>query len=616
MKKFIYNIFYKFIKSAFYFLVLGLSITNIEAQITIKQNYLFVADKFMYIDKEVNIENNTSFYLRNGSQILQGTANHNNSGSGVLSVYQEGTVNNFQYNYWCSPIGLPNSTIGNNNFGITRLFIPSTTTSSNPALILDYNYLNGISNPLSIAKRWIYTFSTANTYAQWNYIGDLNTITPGQGFTMKGTSGTDNLIVDMNDGIQNNPGNAQRYDFRGRPNNGIIQNNVSTDNFSLIGNPYPSAIDLNLFLLDSDNAGVINGQAYFWEQVPVNSHYINQYQGGYGIYTPITGYTPAAFWNFNGDGTYNSSIGTSGTAFERRFSPIGQGFMVKGTSNGVVRVKNTHRVFVKESQANLSEFAKNSSSKNSANTNTFFDDIPNVVGIDYTTINKGFAPQVRIYAKYNNQGIRPTTLAFHNLATDGFDYGFDGGFNSTEGAEFYYLLENSNDEYFVNVVQYNIDKKIPVGFRCNSQTNFKIKAIDFLYNLDTNLNIYIHDKFSNAYYDIKNDEFNLTLPASINNTQYEITFKNDSQLNNQEFEHEDITVFHDSNSEEINLINKELKNIVEFKIYDLNGKLLLFESFVGNNPYYKFSTTSYASSTYILIIKTDDGKITSLKIIK
>ena len=119
---------------------------------------------------------------------------------------------------------------------------------------------------------------------------------------MKGTSGSDATVPHTGAG-QNNAGSRQRYDFRGKPNDGTITNAVLAGNFTLIGNPYPSAIDLNAFLNDPVNAAVIDGRALFWEQAAVNSHMLNQYQGGYGIYTPGTGYTPADFWSYNGNGT-------------------------------------------------------------------------------------------------------------------------------------------------------------------------------------------------------------------------------------------------------------------------------------------------------------------------
>lgn len=459
-----------------FLIFLNLSFFYLSSQIYVESNsYIYSNNSFIYTKQNLNLNGN--IFLRNQSQLLQGTTGTgSNVGLGSVSIFQEGTVNNYQYNYWCSPVGIPSLSSGNKNFGISRLFQPTGLISSSNSIIT--NNLDGISNPLTISQYWIYTFTTSNTYSQWNYIGSNNLILPGFGFTMKGTSGTDSLIVDINDGIQNNSGSNQRYDFRGVPNDGTITLPVTSGNFTLIGNPYPSSIDLNSFLLDPLNSSLINGQVYFWEQVPVNSHYLNAYSGGYGIYTPGAGYTPAAFWNFDSSGNYETNLSTSGAFYERRFSPVGQGFMVKGTANGNLTMKNSYRVYRREGAITNSEFARESNSE-------YFESIPNLAGIDYTQVKKGFVPQMRIHAMYNNGGIRPTTLGFDSNTTDGFDYGFDGVSSSRESAEFYYILNDSDKEFIINVTNFDINKRIPVGFRCQAQTNFKIKVVDVLYGFDS-----------------------------------------------------------------------------------------------------------------------------------
>ncbi len=578
-------------------------VTN--SQVFVSPNaYVFVNNQFVYITQNITLDSNGNFYLRNQSQLLQGTnGTGTNSGLGNLSIFQEGTVNNFQYNYWCSPVGIPSNTNSNSNFGITRIFRPTGLTTSSSATILPFNNLNGVANPLSIAQRWIYTFSNSNSYSQWNYIGSSNSISTGLGFTMKGTSGIDNFVADSNEGIQNNIGNKQRYDFRGKPNDGTITNLVSTNNFTLIGNPYPSAIDLDAFLLDPSNASVINGQAYFWEQVAVNSHYVDAYSGGYGTYTPGAGYTPAAFWNFNISGDYEYNLGMTGTYFERKFTPVGQGFMVRGTANGSVSMRNSFRVYRKEGVTFNSEFARN----NNQITNEFFEDIPNLAGKDYTQVKKGYVPQVRINAMYNNRGIRPTTLGFDPNTTDAFDYGFDGQSPSVESAEFYYILNNSSNEFVTNVTAFDENKRIPIGFRCLEQTNFKLKVVDILYGFDTNQNIYIHDKENDIYYDIKNGIFDVTLPPGNNKTRFEITFKNNDVLSNTDHEINNVDIYQNNNDDILTIFNKLNTDIEQFELYDVSGKLVLEKRELGTQSHIQISTTNLSDGIYIASIKTNEG---------
>ena len=591
---------------------------SVFSQMYVSPNsYVFVNNQFMYVEQDVNLQNNGNFYLRNNSQLLQGTSGSGaNTGLGKLSIFQEGTVNNFQYNYWCSPVGSASISVGNDPFGISLLHRPTGLTTSIPVGILPSNNYNGTSSPLSIAPYWIWKFVTSSAYSQWSYVGPATTINAGEGFTMKGTSGTDAIIADTNENVQNNTGSKQRYDFRGKPNDGTITALVSTSNFTLVGNPYPSAIDLNAYLLDPANAAVINGQAYFWEQVVVNTHILSQYQGGYGVYNPVTSiYTPAAFWTYDGAGNQTGGIpfGT-GSSYERRFTPVGQGFMVMGTANGNVTMKNAFRVFVKEGVASQSQFARASSdSEVSNNDSEYFPEIPNVAGIDYTQIKKGKAPYIRIHAMYNNGGVRPTTIAFLDTATDGFDYGADGRSPSSEAAEFYYILNDMPHEYVATAVKFDINKRIPVGFRCTSPTNFKVQVKDVV-KFDQNQEVYLHDKSTDIYYDIKNGVFDMTLPAGDNRTQFEITFKNTTLSNPIENIEEMFVVAQNNQSETLMLYNTQNKDISNMELYDVTGKLILRKENIGTASEYKFSTSSYSTGVYVVKLATKDNLSISKKI--
>lgn len=580
-------------------------------------SYVFVNNQYVYVTQDVNIQNTGNFYLRNTSQLLQGgTGAGANAGAGDLSVFQEGTVNNFQYNYWCSPVGAPLAAAGNNPFGITRLYRPTGLTASTAATILPTSNYNGTSSPLAIAPYWIWKFVTSSTYAQWAFVGSASTINAGEGFSMKGVSGTDATIADATEGVANNSG-GQRYDFRGKPNDGTIPVAVSAGNFTLVGNPYPSAIDLNAYLLNPANAAVINGQAYFWEQVVVNSHMLNQYQGGYGVYNPGTSiYTPAAFYTYDGAGNQGVPIGP-GTFFQRRFSPVGQGFMVMGTASGNVTMRNSFRVFVREGAVNQSQFAKLATvaSTDVYDPNSeYFPEIPNVAGTDYTTIKKGTAPYIRIHAMYNEGGVRPTTIAFLETATDGFDYGADGRSPSSEAAEFYYILSDMPHEYVATAVQFDINKKIPVGFRCNAQTSFRIQVKDVV-DFDPNQKVYIHDKSTDIYYDIKDGVFEMSLPAGDDRTRFEVTFKNtDETLTTPDEANNMFAVVQNNDQGLLTILNTYKKDIKSITLYDITGKLILNKQNLGTNDSYQFSTGTLSDGVYVVKATTADNVNVSKKV--
>ncbi|AWM14264.1 secretion protein [Flavobacterium sediminis] len=591
-------------------LIFGINI-SVKSQMYVSPGTsVLVNDQFLYVKADIRLDDTSRMYLRNQSQLLQATTSIGlNTGTGLLSVFQEGTSDNFQYNYWCSPVGFPGGTL-NNMFGITQLYRPTGLTTSTQVGIAPYSQFDGVADPLTVASRWIYKFSASNSYSQWVYVGASHAVNPGLGFTMKGVSGTDNLIADPAEGVENNPGNAQRYDFRGKPYDGNISNAVATDNLTLIGNPYSSAIDLNSFLMDPLNAAYINGQAYFWEQSST-THFVSEYDGGYGIYNPGTGiYTPADFWNYDGEGSQETDLGGTGVVYQRRFSPIGQGFMVKGVANGNVVMRNRYRVYVKEGAVNLSEFQRGGAvSQREGVESEYFERIPNIAGIDYTKIKKTTSPYIRVNTIYNDQATHPSTIAFDDHATNGFDYGYDGQSASENASKgFYYIVEDSPFEYVATAIKFDIDVKIPVGFRCDEETNFKVQVEGVYSGFDENQGVYLHDKQTNIYYDIKNNSFSITLPEGDNKTRFEITFRNyDKELLNQTTLLEDaFEVYQDNQNAVLTILNTLGKDVLNVEMYDVTGKVVINKENLGKGNEIKFPTTNLTDGVYIVRVKTRD----------
>lgn len=612
-------------------IVLLIAVFSASAQMYVSPNsYVYVNDQYVFVTQDVNLAAATSnIYLRNNSQLLQGTVavNGANTGLGALSVYQEGTVNNFQYNYWCSPVGGSDAAVGNSAFGITQLGIPSTnldTRSFTAATILPIGNYNGVSGngTLSIAPYWIWKFITRNMYdpggpTGWIHVRDLSTLLPGEGFTMKGTSGADAFTPFTGSGA-NNPGSRQRYDFRGKPNDGTI--NIPVDNlkFTLVGNPYPSTIDLHLFLLDPANAALINGTAYYWEQAVVNSHLIASYQGGYGKYTIALGYQVADIWSFNSDGTYNADTTVNGAVYQRRYPPIGQGFMVMGTAAGNVSMKNNFRNYIKEGAVNFSEFAKNSGiTTNSVYdpNSEFFPEIPNLAGIDYTQVRKAYAPQIRINAKINDTGIIHTTLGFGDSYTDGFDYSGDARATSDgTPAGFYFILDSQPYEFAMSAAKFDIDKKYPIGLRATNQSNFKIKVGQLLYGFDANQQVYIHDKQTDIYHNIKTGEFDMTLPAGDVRDRFEITFKEAALNTNNNAIADNFSVFQNNENSILTIKNPNSMALQSCALYDISGKTILSKTNLGSNVSYEFSTSGLSEGVYIVKLITESNEIVAKKV--
>ncbi len=558
-----------------------------------------------FVNKGIELNSNGNFYLRNEGQLLQGTGTitSTNKGSGTVSVFQEGTSDNYDYNYWCSPVGIASAAVGNDSFGITMLNQPTTVMASTPATMLAMNSYDGVSNPLQIAPYWIYKFLSSSAYSGWIQVGEATTIQSGEGFSMKGTSGTD--ATNVGETVVNNSGGdgAQRYDFRGKPNDGDITVNVVTGKYTLTGNPYPSALNVNKFLLDGSNLAC-TAIAYYWEQnKATNSHFLAQYQGGYGVYSPMglnsTGaYVAATFNTYNSDGSPNAVAFSSGLLIERKYAPIGQGFMVKGdplVPSGSITLKNSHREYYKESGA-LSQFERSSQPK-SRETNNL------------SSIQNGNEPVslLRLNTTFNSQFTKQIALAFLPEATDGVDRGIDalGASSISLPNDVYFFL--ANDRYVIQGINFDITKRIPLGVKATDNANFKF-SLSTIENFDENQNIYLYDGEDGTYHDLKDQAYDVVLPTGIYNNRFEITFLNPT-LNINETVKNNFVIFENNGNQMLTVSNPNLADVKSIALYDLTGKQIFNKVKLGVKESYQFSTNGLPESVYLVeLFSTDKRK--------
>ncbi|TDO73204.1 putative secreted protein (Por secretion system target) [Flavobacterium chryseum] len=565
---------------------------------------VYVKSQVLYVTQNINLDTNSNLYLRNNSQLVQGTTGASaNTGTGIISVYQEGTSDNFDYNYWCSPVGNPIIATGNTSFGITLLNKPVSSTVSTAATILPIGNYDGTANPLAIAPYWIYKLTNSNNYSQWVQVASATTIAAGEGFTMKGTSGSDTTDPEGT-GVTNNPGTgAQRYDFRGKPNDGNIAITVGANNAAtLTGNPYPSALHLNAFLLDGTN-NACTGIAYFWEQdKAVNSHYLSAYKGGYASYSPgslgSTGiYVPATFNSYKSDGSLNTVGTTSGVAVERKYLPIGQGFIINGVANGTVTFKNSHRMFYFEG-AGLSQFAKSSNTKSDKSTE---DEVTEI-------------PHFKLNTIINNQFTRQLALAFLPEATDGVDVGIDAlNMDSSLPSDASFWLDNKN--YVIQGINFEQSKRIPLAVRATISTTLKFYIPEVI-NFDPAQNIYLYDNLDASYHDVKNGTYQVTIAPGTYTDRFKITFTNKTLGVNEETKTDSFYIRQDNLNQFLIATNPDNLTLKSFVLYDILGKTVLVKDNLGSEQNYNFSTAALSTGIYIATFLTaDDIKITQKVII-
>lgn len=569
------------------------------AQLHVSENsFIYNSDRLLFVKNQVSIANNGNIYLRKEGQLLQGnTTSSTNQGLGTLSLYQEGTSNNFAYNYWCSPVGGASAIAGNSAFGISQLSRPISETTSTAATLLPNTIYDGVANPLQIAARWIYKFLSSSQYAQWIPVHSASTILAGEGFTMKGTAGVDATSIL---GVQNNSGSKQRYDFRGKPNSGDIVINLALGQRTLTGNPYPSAIDLILFLNNAVNS---TGIAYFWEHdKTVNTHILANYVGGYGTFSPTgaTGiYVPAIFHAYNGAGDQGAAVG-AGAHYPRRFAPIGQGFLLEGNGAGAtVVMQDIYRVYQKESAA-LSVFERG---LQSSPTDAFLPEIQSVSGFDYTTVSTLPVPQIKFSAMLNDEAVRKIVLGFDDNATDGVDHAKDAKTPETNlPADLYFVL--NNDNYVISVTTFDENKRMPLGFNSSAASNLKF-TVDEIINFNPAQSVYLFDKVTGIYHNIVNQVFSIDLPPGIINDRFEITFL-ENALNVNGISSSSFTIYQNNIAQLLTVLNPTMTAMEQIALYSIDGKQIFKKQISSPTDKYEIDTAHLAEGVYI--VKINQGE--------
>lgn len=549
-------------------------------------SYIYAKGRLVFVNNEINLTENhrketqASIYLRKGSQLLQGNKNTNqNKGSGKISIFQEGTSNAYDYNYW----GLPVAVGGDSKQINDLIYEPLSKTESRNAKLI--SALDGHSDPLSISNRWIYTFSGAN-YSNWSYAGDHFDLLPGEGFTMKGVNGYN---LNEIEGQAINRGSSQTYDFRGLPNDGLIELPIKKDQILLVGNPYPSALNLDKFLTENTSS---TGIAYFWDsRKNGNSHYLTDYEGGYGTYSPGAGiYVPAIFRKYPDA----SETGETGQVYARKISPVAQGFMIIGKNDGKVSFQNSQRIFQKESLGN-SEFKS-----------------------PETPISS-----LRLNIEMDSAYVRQLVLAFKEDATPDEDHAMDARKMDKSPSDISWSL--SGEAFVINVRPKKDEELIPLKITLDKETSLQF-SVGELNNFNPD-RLFIYDSRDDLYFGIKTGYLKMSLPKGEYNERFYLSFIEKLPGNKADPEAPEgfkskppnillntIDIFQNNREEQLEVKILYESGISNFRLYDLNGKLLFNQNFKGVHKDFTFPTGNLGNAVYIVKVNTTDKRELTKKI--
>jgi hypothetical protein len=451
--------------------------------------------------------------LAGDSQLIQsGNSDLVTSATGKILRRQEGNSDFFWYNYWSSPVGTTGATTLSDNNG------SSNNTNNSPFnidMLMDgtgstaMQFTSEFDEVGRISDRWLYSFQNGITYYDWVTLAIDDDILPGVGYTQKGTG---------------NAGTQQQYTFVGKPNNGTIlipADDVEGDTganeslegttltTTLIGNPYPSALDARQFI--SDNSGVIQGTILLWEQWAGSSHWLAEYEGGYGF---INNLATERAYQYPGI-PIADQVQTQGIKVPTYNIPVGQGFFVEVVNDGDIEFNNGQRVFIKESDAdgidpeNGSSFFRGGDPQT---TETSTED-----RVDEMSI-------LRLEFGVSSGASRSFVLGFSDFTTDGFDYGYDGGLITSPPADDMGSLLNGQQYVIQAFAQITPEKEVNLVMHSSGTFTHTLKSTEIT-NIPESQALLIRDNLTGSVYDLRSTEpYDFTSEAGTFTDRFEVIF--------------------------------------------------------------------------------------------
>ena len=384
-----------------------------------------------------------------------------------------------------------------------------------------------------------YTFNAQT--AQYVQVGGPYLMKPGEGVFIR----------------PDDVGGVLTRTFTGTINNGVIDqtvyNSTSLDNYHLIGNPYPSAIDWLKF--HEDNSDLLSGTMYYWSQSIV------------GLNNSASDYI-----SFNSTGSnIPGTTGNIGTA---------QGVFVKSTAAGTITFNNSHRVV-----ANNNQFFRNNNVNNDDGKSWFKLQGPN----GFNSILIGFIPG----------------------ATDGFEDNHDAAFiNEGSSVEFYSYIDA--DKYSIqgrSELQPNQTIEIPLGFEVTTAGNYSISILaEFI---DPTFDIMLEDKLENTMTNLRTSDYNFSFAnATEDNDRFFLHYNYNATLSNNVFDAETNSIYTVLNNSDIltKVNSADLPKTIQ--LFDVTGKELINTSFKE-----KVNSGNLSSGIYIVKYIFSDKEV-SKKIIK
>lgn len=399
---------------------------------------------------------------------------------------------------------------------------------------------------------------------QYNEVTDLFNQTPDTEFGMAKAYAI---------GAEGNLGSPydKTYEFKGTANNGLVnfvglkKSSTSTQGFNLVGNPYPSNIDLDL--LFDGNAG-IHTSALFWQNMEGNhpNLAVAGYEvANYAIYNK-TGGNPATYFDALDFATPNG------------IAKSGQGFLVQKRTVGTGNLAFNNSMRVKDAGA---FYHKDTDGKD-----RFWLSLTSPSGV-----------------------MNATLVGYIEGATDEVEWDFDAKELGASDA-IYSLAAGQNLAVQGKAHPHTTIDVVPLGVRAyeSGEYNIGLQKTDGIF--DENQKIYLRDKQELLDYDLsENGTYAVELTAGLYEDRFEIVYV--PTMGTWDVNLTGVQIYKDQ--KEL-VISSKTDGLLKVELYNLNGQSVYRKSGIHQN---ELRIPFGQMEKQILVVKvlTDKGEQITQKVI-
>lgn len=439
---------------------------------------------------------------------------------------------------------------------------------------LDFVYWGAMVNNQAIKDMWM-SNANENFYLfnpsinNWQQVSGNTIMQPGIGYIARGRYISGGWPAYGSPTPPSNP--TYTANFASTPNNGDITVNVVAEKFNLLGNPYPSVIDMVEFAKQGNASvelGPFEPTFYIWTQTtPITN---NSYTGNDYAYYNAANNTPTAVSTFT----------------PNRYLNAGQAFFIKtkvGTTQATF--KNEYRVV-----NNNNNFTKPGNSKNENN------NAPIVMDRYWLNL------------KNSIQDFKQIAIVHMPNATNEYDTALESpAFNGNANMNFFSLIGTTRVGIQSRASMVPQDE-FPLGFQATTAGNYQIELAN-KEGVFTSHPIYLIDLLTNQTHNLQTGAYHFTSTNGINNNRFRIKYS-DETLGTSTAELQNLVAYTNNETLHVKSGGEVLEQI---EIFDLQGRrLFLFDQIQESQVSYQLNI---ASQIILVKCKSLDGKTTTKKLV-